>query len=300
MTKRIERLYRTEIKKPYIQKNVKVCKANIKKFLRPEWHREFRVIHIGTIKRALIAGKHPSENITVNQTTGGNYRIINGNHRIEAVRQVIKAYPTFCINLTCTVYNNLNKNKEIEIYEKVNNTRRESGLDKLKAHLIGKKIYNLIEKKFPFKVLFRGVSQSDRNSMSAGNLFVGYIYRNDKTISAGIQNILERVEKLDESDYKRLCLFAKFFKRLCGEPSRDNAYSTYNIYCVFGKLYYTLVGTYFTEEAFEVKMRRVIARHTSELMMHTRGVDKQKMLYLFVLDKIAGKKKDIYNVYSDE
>ncbi len=288
------RLNKEKINRPYVQRNILITKGNIKNYVRPEWHREFRERHIRIIEKALIRGEHPSENITVNNLNGKN-RIINGNHRIQAIKNVIAEYPKFRIELTFTIYSRLSREEEIVIYEKVNNTKKESGLDKLKAHLVGTEIYKLMMERFPFKPLFRNQSGSDRNSLSTGTILASYVVRNEKCIAAGNVQILKKAVQLDENDYNNIAKFCRFFKRVCGEPSRDNLYSSYNIFSVIAKIYYTTVRIEMTEDEYEKKLKKVLQRNTSDLMLLNRGVHNQKQLYEFILSKLGGKK--LFNVY---
>ena len=289
------KLNREKINKPYVQRNILITKGNIKNYVRPEWHREFRMQHINKIRIALIKGEHPSENITVNAINSKN-RIINGNHRMQAIRDVISEFPKFRIELTFTIYNKLKREDEIIIYEKVNNTKKESGLDKLKAHLVGTEIYELLMNRFPFKPLFRGQSRSDRNSLSAGTILASYVARNDKAIASGNVQIIKKATQLDEDDFDRIAKFCRFFKRVCGEPSRDNLYSSYNIFGVIAKIYYTTVGIDMTEDEYEVRLKRLMQRNTSDLMMYNKGVHRQKELYMYMLDKLK-RRKELFNVY---
>lgn len=291
------KLVKEKIKKPYIQRNVLVSKSNIKKYVRPEWHREFRRKHVIKIKNALLRGEHPSENVTVNYLSNANkFRVLNGNHRMQAVREVIEEYSDFKIELTFTIYTDLVRDEEIVIYERVNNTKKESGLDRLKAHLVGTEIYKLMMDRFPFKPLFRSQSTTDRNSLSVGTILASYVVRNDKTIAAGNAQIIKRAVELNEDDYDRIVKFARFFKRICGEPSRSNLYSSYNIYSSIAKIYYTTVGIELTEEEYEKRLRQVLQRNTSDLMLYNSGVHKQKQLYEFLLSRIKRRRR-LFNVY---
>ena len=287
------------LKKPYIQKNVIIDKNTVKKYIRPDWHREFREKHISTIKRSILHGEHPSQTFTINELSSQKRLILDGNHRMEAIRQILKEYETFSIEVTLTIYYNLTHEEEIKIYEKINNTKKESGYDKLKAHIVGTEIYKLIEEDFPSRVVYRPASNAERNVISAMSLFTSYAFRNKKIIApGGSKGIINAIILLGEKDYDRMKSFVKFFKRVCGEPSRNNMYSSHNLFCVLSKIYYTLVGTDITEDEYETRLKRVIAKHTSDLMMFNKGVDKQKMLYEFVLDKIKGR-KPLFNVYTE-
>jgi len=49
----------------------------------------------------------------------------------------------------------------------------------------------------------------------------------------------------------------------------------------------------------EKLLRKLIARHTSELMMYNKGIDKQKDLYRFIYDRIKGRRR-LYNLLDEK
>ena len=91
------KLIKEHINEPYVQKVIIINKHTIKAFIRPEWHRDFREQHISAIKNSILAGNHFNETITVN-TILDKYRVLNGNHRTEALRRVLEIYPNFSTN----------------------------------------------------------------------------------------------------------------------------------------------------------------------------------------------------------
>jgi len=280
------------VKRPYVHKALIINKQNISKFLRPEWHREFRERHVQTLTKSMMQGVHPSETITVNELYNGKMRILNGNHRIQAIKNIIANNPKFNIEITLTVYYNLNKEKEIEIYEKVNDTRRENAVDKLKAHLSGSRIYNMIEKNFPSKIVYRNISKGERNVIRATLLFPSYIHRNSKAISSASTCLIKRIKLLTEKDYDRISSFVSTFKDIVGEPSSENMFCKYNMFSVMAKIYYTNVGITLTRKEYVDRMKKIISTNTSDiLMMNSGGIDKQQMLFKFIINKIKCRKK---------
>jgi len=251
------------------------------------------------LTKNIAKGNHPSETITVNELYNGRMRVLNGNHRIQAIKNIIEFNADFEIEITLTVYYNLSKEKEIEIYEKVNNTRRETGVDKLKAHLSGTKIYKLIEDKFPSKILYRNISKSERNAISANILFPSYIHRNGKAITSSANGLIKKIKLLGEEDYNRLADFVSVFKEIAGEPSKENVFSRYNIFSVMAKIYYTNVGVTLTRKEYIDRMKKLIYVYMSDLiMLNSGGVNKQVILYNFIIDKIKSRRK-LINVLND-
>lgn len=290
------KLLKENIRKPYVQKVMTITKRNIKDFIRPEWHREFRESHITKIRNAMLRGEHPSENLTINQE-GRRMRIINGNHRTEAIRRIINDYSDFTIEMTLTIYYNLTKEEEIAIYEKVNNVKAETGLDRLKAHITGTELMDILEKKLPFRVVFRQPQKTERNVMSAGTVILAYMNRSSISGGGGTKIAIQNLGNLTDNDYDRIIEYAKFFKRVFGEPGKDNMYSSYNIYSVVAKLYYSLAGVDIKEDDLENELKKVMMRNTGELMLFNKGVHRQKDLYRFLFDKIKGRRK-LFNLLS--
>lgn len=296
---RIVNLTKQKIVKSHIQRKTFITKTNIDSFIRPEWHREFRGTHVAHIRCGILKGIHPSESITINEQkirTARVKRIINGNHRMEAIRQIIEKYPQFQIEMTFNVYYNLTKEEEIDAYTIINKVMKETAIDKLKANLQGSDIYCLIENSFPCRVLYRPVSAGDRNAITINSLLTPYVYRNNTRITGPMTTKYDEIKEYDETDYARMKKFILAFKDMFGEPSRDNMYSTYNVLCVLAKLYYTLVGTDLTEADYKKKITKIARQHASDFIIYSKGIHRQTELYLFIIRKMSGGRR-LYNVF---
>jgi hypothetical protein len=285
------------MKKPYTQETAVISNNNVGKFERPEWHRDWREGHVSVIRNALLRGYHFSENITVN-VVNGNYRVLNGNHRIRAVREIIQNHSQFKVECTLTKYKGLTKEEEVEVYDVVNNTKRESGLDKLKAHCLNSEFVKLATKRFPCKVLFRGRSASETNALPINVVVSSYIGKGNLGFFSGASSeFAERINTLDEDDYDKIAKFHQFFKDVFGDFNSGNLYANYNFINVFGKIYYNSVGIDVTKDEMAKRLRKLMSKYTGQIQMFSQGgVSMHKELYNFLVDKLSYRKR-LFNVF---
>lgn len=293
-------LEKENMHRPYVQKNIVICKENIDTFKRPEWHREYRESHVNHIMVSIKRGNHPSENLTINEISEKNRRTINGNHRLEAVRRIIKESPDFNIEMSMSIYTNLSKAEEIEIYSVVNNTKRETHMDRIKAHCIDAPVMKLIAQRFPFRVVYRSPQPKEVNVISVGTLFAGYAAKNLHGVTLSGTHLIDAIKAMDENDYDRLAKFASVFKSIFGEPHTNNVYSSYNLFSCISKTYFNYVGIDMTQEKFVEKMKKLVMRNTADLIMLNRGIHNQDALYEFILKHTGTARKPLQRLVNSK
>lgn len=296
--RRRHKLEKEFIREPYTQMIEVVNKNTISKFIRPEWHRDFREIHIKHIQKSLLQGVHFSETITVNELRD-KYVIINGNHRIEAIRRVIQEFPDFSIEVRLTKYHSLSEERELEIYTIVNKVRPESYLDRIKAHCINSEFVKLTSKNFPVRIMFRSVHKDEVNSLPITMVVSPYLNRNNKNFGTG-SALIKQINEMDEDDVDRIKAFLLFYKEVFGEITKSNLYADPYIVGAVGKVYYNSVGVEMSKEQFRNKLQVIKQRYTGDLMYFKgQGMRGAKDLYLFLLDKIKVG-KPLFNVFEVE
>lgn len=289
------RLVKEHINEPYTQRVETINKKTIHHFIRPEWHREFRISHIASIKNSILQGTHFSEPITVN-VLKSDYRVLNGNHRIEALKQILEVYPNFSMDIRITKYENLSLEKELEIYTIVNKVKPENILDKIKAHCQNSEFCQEANKNFPIRILFRNRSKKDINSLPITTITSPYILRNTKLFVGSGANLIEGINKLNDEDIDRIRKFFIFYKSVFGEIAKRNSYADGNIISVIGKIYYLNVGIELTEDQFRKQLENIKQRYTAQLIMSSgAGWERCKDLYSFLIDKLKVR-KPLFNI----
>ena len=286
---RVAKPVKTTISEPYTQEKVVINKNTIKKFIRPKWHRDFREAHINHIRRSLMNAVHFSEALTVN-CAKDEYRVINGNYRIEAIRRVIKEFPDFSIGVRLTKYTDLEKTRELHIYNIVNNTKPESLLDRVKAHCIDSYFVKEVMKEFPIKVLFRYANKKDPNAMPITTLVMPYIQRNSKGFNCPTLKLIDEINEFGPVDILRIRSYMKFFLNCFGSFCKENMYANYNLFSTLGKIYFNNIDTTVTIAELQKRIEKLKLKNTADLSHFSRGgFDTRDRLYDFLLRKLTGR-----------
>lgn len=290
-------LVKEYIKEPYIVRIEVIDKSSINKFVRPEWHRDFRNNHVNTIRNGLLEGKHFIGCITVNEIKG-KYRILDANHRIEAIREILKVNPKFKIETRVQRYSDLNKEQELDVYTILNKHKPENILDVIKAYCIDSFFVKETKNSFPIRVMFRNKSQTDVNALPITTVCFPYVHRkNVAFLGSSVKSLAQSINNFTEMDIDKIRAFFKFYRKVFGDITKDNLYCDATMIGVVAKLYYTNVGTVLTEKRFQEKLEIIKLRYTANLTQYRgAGFDKAKDLYLFLIEKM--KVKNLFNVFS--
>ena len=128
----------------YIMKKEVIDKSNISKFLiNLSDRRNIREGKVKEIYSSLKTGIHFSAPFVVNEV-GDIWKLLDGNHRFEAIHRLIKEDKDFKITVWMAVYRDLTPNGEREVYKLWNIGTPQSSTDFLKAYFntipLGKQI----------------------------------------------------------------------------------------------------------------------------------------------------------------
>lgn len=111
----------------YTLESINVDPETIKDFEFMSYKRDLRIGHCGDISTKMKVLKVFQAPLVLNKVNN-KYRIIDGNHRIEACRRVFR-FDKAPISFTALVYNNLNANKERAIFSEFNLGARQTLTD---------------------------------------------------------------------------------------------------------------------------------------------------------------------------
>jgi len=122
-----------DLKRNYKIETFTITKENISKFKVMDNRRNVSENHVRKIHGAILSGKNPLGVLIVNNKNK-EWRLIDGNHRIEAVRKFYsykKAYGEVKIDCIVKIYENLTTEEERQIYSDEARRRNESHEDRL-------------------------------------------------------------------------------------------------------------------------------------------------------------------------
>ena len=198
-----------------------VTKENINEiFLTLPNRRDIRNGVVNKITNLLREGKHFETPLMCNYKEGV-YRLLDGNHRFEAMSKFFEYYPERRIEVKIHYYTDLTEDQEKKEYAKWNCGTKQSTKDLLKAYWEDLEIVkHLKSPPFPCKVNYTW----GKNTMDLQTLLAVYLVRNEKTVtySGGGFPFLEKVESLDKQDANILKSFMSDYMLVFGQVDKNN------------------------------------------------------------------------------
>ncbi|KKL45802.1 hypothetical protein LCGC14_2351950, partial [marine sediment metagenome] len=161
-----ETIKKETIKKGYEIETMTVSRDNISKFEVMEHRRQIGESHVKNILAALGAGKNSMGVIIVNRKHN-RIRLIDGNHRIEALRRFLnrRNQEKTRVEVTLKVYRDLDEEEERRVYTIEATRKNESYEDRLNMYKDTITFWKLVSnplKGFPCVVTIYGSNDSIR------------------------------------------------------------------------------------------------------------------------------------------
>lgn len=210
----------TEIKISYVMKKETIDNSNISKFFINE--RDRRRVREGKVKEivsSLQDGKHFSAPFVINEING-KWRLIDGNHRLEAIKIHLKSNKEFSIVIWMAVYRDLSPENEREVYHEWNIGTPQTATDFLKAYFntipLGNEMLKRLpasiygdKDKLPIKLLIGSQINVKRRKKFEG----GYSRGKEETIDDFREVTLEDIDSVFQ--------FCKFMEQCFGKYHKD-------------------------------------------------------------------------------
>jgi hypothetical protein len=214
----------------YIMRKVIVDKSVISNGLFVINDEERRNIRGGSVKKLislLDSQKHFSSPFVTNETTStGRQNLVDGNHRYEAIKDVIARNPNFSITVWVAVYRDLTDAEEKQVYKDWNVGVPQSATDFLKANFksipYGQEMLRRLPVSIygaPNKIAIKNLVGSHVNARKQRNFEGGYSGGKEQTI-ADFQNITP-------DDITVIAKFCKFMENVFGRYDKKNNYKFY-------------------------------------------------------------------------
>lgn len=216
------------IKKKYKIQQFTITSENIDKFEIMENRRQIGDGQVKMISGVLTKGENPLGELIVNEING-KWRLIDGNHRLEALKRFYSKKGNKDISIECTIrlYKDLSNDEEREIYSNEAKRRNESHEDRLNLYkdtIIFWKLTQDELNKFPCKVTiypsvnglrFRTILDSLATIKS--EMKNGYCPR-----YLGKEDLIEFARELSFEDFLLIKNFVKIFQNVFGVVDKKN------------------------------------------------------------------------------
>jgi len=213
----IETKTRTTINPRFTMKKILIDKSSINEFYIDA--NERRMIRNGQVKAIanhLRSGGHYSSPLVVNKIRE-LMKMVDGNHRFEAIKMLLDEDPSFSINTWVAVYSELNDRQEKEVYREWNVGVKQSATDFLKAHWNTIPMRNRLLKELPVSIY--GDKKHLPIKAYVGNQIVAKRGREhfEGGYSGGIYQVVGDFQQLTPEDVDNLKEFSKFMEKVLGK-----------------------------------------------------------------------------------
>ena len=228
------------IKLNYEIKKIIINKDNLDKFVVDDSNRrkirDFRVQKLFSI---LDADEHFETGFMVNEVNN-KYRLIDGNHRYEAIKLFLKKHPERSIEVNLSIYYDLTREQESLMFNKWNLGLKVSILDFIQQHKDDIGIfYDVVNKDFSCNIQIYPNNKSFTfyNLISAyysathGNIFIG------GWIGGG-EKFVEYSKSLNNYDITIIKDFINDFQNVFGKVEGLNRYCKTSIFMPLFRLWY--------------------------------------------------------------
>lgn len=208
----------------------------LNKFMFLENRRRLSHQQITVLRKLLFEGKHFDSPIVIN-ILDGLYRIIDGNHRLEAIKGVIKKHSRYSIQVLLIKYKNVDLDGEIAAFRRWNIGKVQTMDDFIQS--ISKEVPIIKWFKKDFSIPINIYKKSD--SIGVKLLCNSYIAsKKGDDMGHGMQreNFANELYDLDGEDYDYMNSFCKNFSQVFGMPNPKSRY--YRFAFFFAVTYITM------------------------------------------------------------
>jgi len=203
-------------------KKVLIDKTNISKFLiNSKDRRDIREGKVKNLITILQAGEHFSSPFVVNLNQD-RWRLIDGNHRHQAILECIKEDPNFQIVLWLAEYKDLTPNEEREVFSLWNKGTVQSSTDFLKAHWETIPLGKEMLRRLTLSDIYADKQHIQIKNLMGGQISAKNHRKFDGGYSGGKEQIVYDFQALTLNDIDLVEEFVKFMEKCFGKFHKDN------------------------------------------------------------------------------
>lgn len=266
---------------------------NINKFVINPSRRQLNDSHIQAIHGAILDGENPIGILIVNKKDK-ELRLIDGNHRIEAIKRFYnykELHKSISIECVLKVYEGLNDEEEREVYANEAKRKNESYEDRLCIYKDTIQFWKLLNdeiNRFPCKVSIYHSTKSIR-FRTILNAFASMKNSQDKGYFEPIflkkESLIEFAKSLNYEDFILLKNFIEFFQNTFGLIDSSNIF-------IKSQLFYPLFDIYCkninlsSDSSFKERFERIINRSDLKSYALLANKEAQKKIRVIMIDYI--------------
>jgi hypothetical protein len=200
--------------------------------------RKIRNVRVQNLTNDILNGIGIKNAVHVNNKNG-LLRIIDGNHRIMACKNLLTENPKTQIKIRLQIYNNLSENEEKELYVILQSATQQTFNDFIQLFQNDIPILVKINQNFPVDVNI----YSRKEAILTTHLLKAYINAKESSIRIrGKQDLFDLAKKLNEDDYCELKSFFQNYIQCFGKPEQLSPYYKSSTLWLLMSLYFRNKG----------------------------------------------------------
>lgn len=231
-----------------------VDKDNLECFKIVNYRREIRKSALTRLTNSLVSDGSFKNPIHVNKV-GEYYRVVDGNHRIEAVRRYLELNGNNEVKLRVAIHEGLSPQQEKTLYDELAKTVSQTLSDYLKIHFDEVPFFQWVDngmstESFPVPVSI----YSSRLAISYANLLSLWEARNKNLYGGklGKEESLDYAKSLTKNDYEGMKAFLKAYTKLFGVPASQNPYYSTHVMWILMSIYFRNCDMIGSEKIFSM------------------------------------------------
>lgn len=205
-------------------KNVVLDKDNIDELILLDNRRDIKTGVKNSLKKLLMRGENFDTPLMCSLRKG-KFRILDGSHRREALKEFFDKYPSRKVEVIIHYYEGLTDDEEKEKYTKWNLGTKQSVNDMVQQYWSDISIVQMLERTFPCGVKHKWA----KNTIEFKTLVACYLSRNEDATSdtwtgsdrSSPTEFINKCKNLTTEDYKVLKAFMIDYIEVFGQPEKD-------------------------------------------------------------------------------
>lgn len=201
--------------------------------------------NVTRLRRLLVRGEH-FETPMVANLKNGKLRLIDGNHRIEAITQFLEKNKTVTIEIAICYYEDLPEQEESEKFAKWNAGMKQSRYDFIQINRERIPIINKLKKSEGFPVtisIYPAVKQLDVRMLLEPYLKVKEGLPISGNILGGITGWIDKVKDMGEEEAKELAQFVEEYTEVFGPVDKKNPHFKKAVFQPIATIWFKNRGT---------------------------------------------------------
>lgn len=198
-----------------------IHRGNIRQFQKLLNRRDIRKTTVNKLFKVLEDGNHFETPFVVN-AKNGRLRLIDANHREDAIEKYLQKYPNRKVEVWLAVYENLSEAEEKIEFTVWNSGMKQTTNDFIKQYWNNMPITRLFTPRTAWKVSHKWTA----NSIEFKQLATCYLTRNTSPFKGGFSgsamDFVEEAKTLGQNDYNVLNAFLKDYIAIFGNPNKKN------------------------------------------------------------------------------